>query len=177
MEGSVAESGLWRLTCFCYLHRENVLKVSHPPGLVLCYVIVHSKAYSYLMDLLQSQPKEPAPVDTPVEESKEPVADSDSEPYPEDDDIPEEDEEDVDEDDYPEEDLDKVRSVSNIYCICTQFGEWIGVWFCDFAFVKFLLVAFDFAQAPSSIKTPEKIEEEDTMPPYEAETQALIDCQ
>lgn len=34
-----------------------------------------------------------------------------------------------------------------------------------------------FVQAPSSIKTPEKIEGEDTMPPYDAETQALIDGQ
>lgn len=87
----------------------------------------------------ESQPKEPAPAETPTEESKEPVVDNDSEPYPDDDDdAPEEEEEDVDEeDDYPEEDLDK---------------------------------------APSSIKTPEKMEEEDTMPSYDAETQALIDA-
>ncbi|XP_053468755.1 glucosidase 2 subunit beta isoform X2 [Ictalurus furcatus] len=88
----------------------------------------------------ESQPKEPAPAETPAEESKEPVVDNDSETYPDDDDddVPEEEEEDVDEeDDYPEEDLDK---------------------------------------APSSIKTPEKIEEEDTMPSYDAETQALIDA-
>ncbi|KAB5531108.1 hypothetical protein PHYPO_G00137100 [Pangasianodon hypophthalmus] len=85
----------------------------------------------------ESQPKEPPTVDTPTEESKEPVVENDSEPYPDDDDIPEEEEEDVDEeDDYPEEDLDK---------------------------------------APSSVKTPEKMEEEDTMPAYDAETQALID--
>ncbi|XP_046690760.1 glucosidase 2 subunit beta isoform X2 [Silurus meridionalis] len=90
----------------------------------------------------ESQPKEPTPVDTPAEESKEPVVDNDPEPYPEDDDIPEDEDEDVgddddDDDDYPEEDLDK---------------------------------------SPPSVKTPEKTEDEDTMPPYDSNTQALIDA-
>ncbi|XP_017310723.1 glucosidase 2 subunit beta isoform X1 [Ictalurus punctatus] len=58
----------------------------------------------------ESQPKEPAPAETPTEESKEPVVDNDSETYPDDDDDDVPEEEDVDEeDDYPEEDLDKVR--------------------------------------------------------------------
>ncbi|XP_072532636.1 glucosidase 2 subunit beta isoform X1 [Salminus brasiliensis] len=56
----------------------------------------------------ESQAEEPAPADTPAEESKEPLTDNDSEQYPNDDEIPEEEEEDEDEDDdYPEEDLDK----------------------------------------------------------------------
>lgn len=117
--------------------------------------------------MLQSQPKEPAAVDPPAEESKEPAADNDSEPYPEDDELPEEEEEDVDEeDDYPEEDLDKVREVSGIL-LCSV-SEPPRLWSMNAPY---------FAQAPSSIKTPEKTEGEDTMPPYDAETQALIDCQ
>ncbi|KAM9493381.1 glucosidase 2 subunit beta [Clarias gariepinus] len=85
----------------------------------------------------ESQPKEPAPVETPTEVSKEPIVDNEPEPYPDDDEVPDDDDEDTDEDDdYPEEDIDK---------------------------------------APSSVKTPEKTEEEDTMPPYDVETQALID--
>lgn len=59
------------------------------------------------MYFFQSQPVESAPVETPVEEVKEPVGDNDSEPYPEED-ISEEDDEEEDEDDYHEED-DKVR--------------------------------------------------------------------
>lgn len=58
--------------------------------------------------LLQSQPEEPAPVETPPDEVKEPVVDNESEPYPEEDISEEEDEDDDDEDDYHEED-DKVR--------------------------------------------------------------------
>ncbi|XP_062846363.1 glucosidase 2 subunit beta [Trichomycterus rosablanca] len=87
----------------------------------------------------ESQPVEPAPVDSPAEETKEPVTDNDSEPYPDDDDVPEDEDEDADEeDDYPEEDLDK---------------------------------------SPPTKITPEKKEDdEDTMPPYDAETQALIDA-
>lgn len=69
--------------------------------------------------MLQSQPKEPAPAETPTEESKDPVVDNDSETYPDDDDDDVPEEEDVDEeDDYPEEDLDKVRKVSSI-SICS----------------------------------------------------------
>uniref|UniRef100_A0AAR2LJI4 Glucosidase 2 subunit beta n=1 Tax=Pygocentrus nattereri TaxID=42514 RepID=A0AAR2LJI4_PYGNA len=54
----------------------------------------------------ESQPVEPAPVDTPPEESNK-LADNDSEQYPSDDDVQEEEEEDEEEDDYPEEDFDK----------------------------------------------------------------------
>ncbi|KAL7830732.1 hypothetical protein SRHO_G00318590 [Serrasalmus rhombeus] len=54
----------------------------------------------------ESQPVEPAPVDTPPEESGK-LADNDSEQYPSDDDVQEEEEEDEEEDDYPEEDFDK----------------------------------------------------------------------
>uniref|UniRef100_A0A673M3G2 Glucosidase 2 subunit beta n=1 Tax=Sinocyclocheilus rhinocerous TaxID=307959 RepID=A0A673M3G2_9TELE len=83
----------------------------------------------------ESQPEEPAPVETPPDEVKEPVVDNDSEPYPEDDISEEEDEE--DEDDYHEDD-DK---------------------------------------APPTIKTPEKNhEDEEAMPSYDADTQALIDA-
>lgn len=38
---------------------------------------------------------------------------------------------------------------------------------------EFILITL-FVQA-TSVKTPEKMEEEDTMPSYDAETQALID--
>uniref|UniRef100_A0A671S1V7 Glucosidase 2 subunit beta n=1 Tax=Sinocyclocheilus anshuiensis TaxID=1608454 RepID=A0A671S1V7_9TELE len=55
----------------------------------------------------ESQPEEPAPVETPPDEVKEPVVDNDSEPYPEDDISEEEEEDDDDEDDYHEDD-DKV---------------------------------------------------------------------
>lgn len=108
-------------------------------------------------------------MDTPAEESKEPIVDNDSEPYPDDEDIPEEEEEDIDEeDDYPEEDLEKVRKVSNISLCSGRWVNWPAVlWF---TFVKLC----SFSQT-TSIKTPEKREEEDTMPPYDAETQALID--
>ncbi|KAL0197129.1 hypothetical protein M9458_005669, partial [Cirrhinus mrigala] len=51
-----------------------------------------------------SQPEEPAPVEMPPDEVKEPVVDNDSEPYPEDDVSEEEDEDDEDEDDYHEDD-------------------------------------------------------------------------
>uniref|UniRef100_A0A8C1AT78 Glucosidase 2 subunit beta n=1 Tax=Cyprinus carpio carpio TaxID=630221 RepID=A0A8C1AT78_CYPCA len=82
---------------------------------------------------------EPAPVETPPDEVKEPVVDNDSEPYPEDDISEEEDEDDEDEDDYHEDD-DKVS-------------------------------------AQPTIKTPEKThEDEEAMPPYDADTQALIDA-
>uniref|UniRef100_A0A673GX07 Glucosidase 2 subunit beta n=1 Tax=Sinocyclocheilus rhinocerous TaxID=307959 RepID=A0A673GX07_9TELE len=55
-----------------------------------------------------SREEEPAPVETPPEEVKEPVVDNDSEPFPEDDISEEEDEDEDDEDDYHEDD-DKVR--------------------------------------------------------------------
>lgn len=58
--------------------------------------------------LPQSQPEEPAPVETSPDEVKEPVVDNESEPYPEEDISEEEDEDDDDEDDYHEDD-DKVR--------------------------------------------------------------------
>uniref|UniRef100_A0A8C1VV22 Glucosidase 2 subunit beta n=1 Tax=Cyprinus carpio TaxID=7962 RepID=A0A8C1VV22_CYPCA len=56
----------------------------------------------------ESQPEEPAPVETPPDEVKEPAVDNDSEPYPEDDISEEDDEDEDDEDDYHEDD-DKVR--------------------------------------------------------------------
>lgn len=56
--------------------------------------------------LSQSQSEEPAPVETPPDEVKEPVVDN--EPYPEEDVSEEEDDDDDEEEDYHEED-DKVR--------------------------------------------------------------------
>uniref|UniRef100_A0A9J7X2B4 Glucosidase 2 subunit beta n=1 Tax=Cyprinus carpio carpio TaxID=630221 RepID=A0A9J7X2B4_CYPCA len=56
----------------------------------------------------ESQPEEPAPVETPPDEVKEPAVDNDSEPYPEDDISEEDDEDEDDKDDYHEDD-DKVR--------------------------------------------------------------------
>ncbi|XP_043090822.1 glucosidase 2 subunit beta [Puntigrus tetrazona] len=85
----------------------------------------------------ESQPEEPAPVETPPDEVKEPVVDNESEPYPEDDISEEEDEDDDDEDDYHEED----------------------------------------EKAPPTVKTPEKShEDEEAMPPYDSDTQTLIDA-
>uniref|UniRef100_A0A8C2EAI7 Protein kinase C substrate 80K-H n=1 Tax=Cyprinus carpio TaxID=7962 RepID=A0A8C2EAI7_CYPCA len=84
----------------------------------------------------ESQPEEPAPVETPPDEVKEPAVDNDSEPYPEDDISEEDDEDEDDEDDYHEDD-DK---------------------------------------APPTVKTPEKShEDEEAMPPYDPDTQALIE--
>uniref|UniRef100_A0A8C1VV40 Glucosidase 2 subunit beta n=1 Tax=Cyprinus carpio TaxID=7962 RepID=A0A8C1VV40_CYPCA len=84
----------------------------------------------YLSFLSQN---EPAPVETPPDEVKEPAVDNDSEPYPEDDISEEDDEDEDDEDDYHEDD-DKVR-------------------------------------------TPEKShEDEEAMPPYDPDTQALIEA-
>uniref|UniRef100_A0A8C1VWU6 Glucosidase 2 subunit beta n=1 Tax=Cyprinus carpio TaxID=7962 RepID=A0A8C1VWU6_CYPCA len=85
----------------------------------------------------ESQPEEPAPVETPPDEVKEPAVDNDSEPYPEDDISEEDDEDEDDEDDYHEDD-DK---------------------------------------APPTVKTPEKShEDEEAMPPYDPDTQALIEA-
>lgn len=103
-------------------------------------------------------------METPTEVSKEPIVDNEPEPYPDDDEVPDDDDEDTDEDDdYPEEDIDKVRSRST--CILAQNSH----------FLHFIYLFIYFSQAPSSVKTPEKTEEEDTMPPYDVETQALID--
>uniref|UniRef100_A0A673GXC6 Glucosidase 2 subunit beta n=1 Tax=Sinocyclocheilus rhinocerous TaxID=307959 RepID=A0A673GXC6_9TELE len=62
----------------------------------------------YHSEVSREEPEEPAPVETPPEEVKEPVVDNDSEPFPEDDISEEEDEDEDDEDDYHEDD-DKVR--------------------------------------------------------------------
>lgn len=83
----------------------------------------------------ESQSEEPAPVETPPDEVKEPVVDN--EPYPEEDVSEEEDDDDDEEEDYHEED-DK---------------------------------------APPTVRTPEKSQEdEEAMPPYDADTQVLIDA-
>uniref|UniRef100_A0AAR2J4U9 Glucosidase 2 subunit beta n=1 Tax=Pygocentrus nattereri TaxID=42514 RepID=A0AAR2J4U9_PYGNA len=69
------------------------------------------KVWDNIKDKYVSEPVEPAPVDTPPEESNK-LADNDSEQYPSDDDVQEEEEEDEEEDDYPEEDFDKVRKLN-----------------------------------------------------------------
>lgn len=82
----------------------------------------------------------PEPIETPQEDTKEPIADTDSEPYP-DDDIPEDDDEEDDEDDDDESD------------------------------------ERDYKRPPTT-HTEEKKDDEDeegTMPPYDEETQLLID--
>uniref|UniRef100_A0A9J8CFL2 Glucosidase 2 subunit beta n=1 Tax=Cyprinus carpio carpio TaxID=630221 RepID=A0A9J8CFL2_CYPCA len=62
----------------------------------------------YHSEVSRKEPEEPAPVETPPDEVKEPAVDNDSEPYPEDDISEEDDEDEDDKDDYHEDD-DKVR--------------------------------------------------------------------
>ena len=117
----------------------------------------------------QASTDTPAPVETPQEEVREPVPDSDSEQYPEDD-IPE-DEEEEDEEDEDDDTEDSDYKVSPpTFSIKLNTG-WLQVHFSESS-----SSVFDM-QAPPTVATPEKKDDDDegTMPPYDQETQNLID--
>ena len=95
------------------------------------------------------------------------MRDNESEQYPEED-IPD-DEEDDDEEDEDDDPDDGDYKVSPLYFskVC---------WMTTFYFSKSLLSVFDM-QSPPTVQTQEKKDDEDegTMPPYDQETQNLID--
>ncbi|KAK2833274.1 hypothetical protein Q5P01_017163 [Channa striata] len=88
----------------------------------------------------EAVPDSPAPVETPQEETGEPVPDNDSEQYPEDEVLEDEEEDDEEDDDEDPDDVDYKR--------------------------------------PPTTQTQEKKDDDDegTMPPYDQETQNLIDA-
>lgn len=115
----------------------------------------------------QASPDTPPPVETHSQEKRD--SDNDSEQYP-DDDIPE-DEEDDDEDD-DEEDPDEADYKAS------PLNFFIKRLFCDFELlVSESLLSVSDTQSPPTTQTQDKKDEDDegTMPPYDQETQVLID--
>ncbi len=117
----------------------------------------------------QANSDTPAPVETPQEEIREPIADNDSEQYPEDD-IPEEDDEedDEDEDDDPD-DVDYKASPQSFSEKLQQDNSQVYL-------SGSLSSVFD-KQSPPTTQAQEKKDDDDegTMPPYDQETQNLVD--
>lgn len=106
-----------------------------------------------------------APGETPQEEATEPVSENDSETYPEDDIPEEEDEEEDEEDDDYEEDY-KVDGLNPKY-LCLIIPNILSV-----SHSSVLC-----KQSPPSTQTQDKKDDdsEGTMPPYDPQTQELID--
>lgn len=112
----------------------------------------------------------PPPVETPQEEMREPVSDNESEQYPEDPDIPEDEEEDDEEDEDDDQDDGDYKVSPQSFSIKLILDDSQ-----DYFHESFRSV-FDM-QPPPTMPTQEKKDDDDegTMPPYDQETQNLID--
>lgn len=111
-----------------------------------------------------------APTETPQEEAPEPAGDSDSEHFPEDETPEEEDEDDDDEEDEPYEEEYRVSPPRFFNTpVLDGFSS---------LFLMSHCCVFD-KQSPPTKQTQENKEDDDddegTMPPYDPETQELID--
>ena len=110
-----------------------------------------------------------APVETPQEETREPVSDNDSEQYPEDE-IPEDEEEEDEEDEDDDPDDADYKVTQQSFSIRFVLDD------SHFRFSEPFLSVFD-KQTPPTTATQENKDGDDegTMPPYDQETQNLID--
>uniref|UniRef100_A0A7N8Y8Z0 Glucosidase 2 subunit beta n=1 Tax=Mastacembelus armatus TaxID=205130 RepID=A0A7N8Y8Z0_9TELE len=144
--------------------RESLLKLAEiaKEGFLLKQQLIQeAKREKYISEAA------PAPVETAQEEIREPVSDNDSEQYPEDDIT--EDEDDDDEEDEDDDPDDGDYKVSPLSFFIKHMLEYLKI------HTDSVLYMLNM-QSHSATRTPEKKDDDEgTMPPYDQETQILID--